>query len=129
MGRGLGVKQTPRVLIIDDDPGIRDLISLALSDEGYEVVSATNGQDALALIETSPPAVILLDTRMPVMNGQEFIRVYRTRPGPHAPVIVLSAASDADEIARDVSADDVLTKPFDLMDLIDTVAHHTSRDS
>ena len=109
--------------------------SLAQQDLGFSKFVSLgnkadiNENDLMLAWADDPDSHVILSYVEGVPNGQEFIRAYRGRPGPHAPVIVLTAASDADEIARDVSADDVLTKPFDLMDLIDTVAHHTSRDS
>lgn len=117
-----------RVLVVDDDDSIRDFVSVALSYEGYEVVSAENGEAALGAIDRGRGvAVILLDMRMPVMDGWEFARVYRERPGPHAPIIVLTAARDAADYAAQIQADGFLAKPFDLDALIRTVARHARR--
>lgn len=116
-----------RVLVVDDD-SIRDFVSVALSYEGYEVVSAENGEAALGAIDRGRGvAVILLDMRMPVMDGWEFARVYRERPGPHAPIIVLTAARDAADYAAQIQADGFLAKPFDLDALLRTVARHARR--
>lgn len=117
-----------RVLVVDDDDSIRDFVSVALAYEGYEVVSAENGEAALGAIDRGRGvAVILLDMRMPVMDGWEFARVYRERPGPHAPIIVLTAARDAADYAAQIQADGFLAKPFDLDALIRTVARHARR--
>lgn len=111
----------PRVLIVDDDEHILDFLGLALEDEGYEVDTAHNGADALTRVEASPPDVILLDLWMPVMDGWQFLREYRARPGPHAAVIALTAAQYDPVQHTDIDADAFLTKPFSLDTLIERV--------
>lgn len=106
-----------RVLVVDDDESIRELISLALEGEGYEVLTAPEGAAAMAMIVESTPDVILLDTRMPVMDGWEFARQYHQQAGVRAPLIVLSAADDPARTAAEIGADGYLAKPFDLDDL------------
>jgi CheY-like chemotaxis protein len=106
-----------RVLVVDDDESIRDLVEMALSAEGHQVMTAPHGAAALEAIAVSPPDVILLDMKMPVMDGWAFARAYREGPGPHAPIIVVTAAQDAASRADDVAADGHLPKPFDLDDL------------
>jgi CheY-like chemotaxis protein len=104
----------PQVLVVDDDEGIREFVALALSSAGYDVMSAPDGAAALELLTTSQPAVILLDMLMPKVDGWEFARLYEQRPGPHAPIIVLTAARDAQERAAEIKADAWLAKPFHL---------------
>ena len=111
-----------RILIVDDDESIRDLVTMALGAEGYEVMGARDGAAALHILATSRPAVILLDMRMPTMNGWEFAREYAQRPGPRAPLIIMSAARDAAAHAAEVEADAFLAKPFDLTDLYTCIA-------
>jgi two-component system, chemotaxis family, chemotaxis protein CheY len=118
------VGETRRVLVVDDDPDIGEFVSLALSDEGYEVVTAPHGRAALTRVEERPPDLIVLDMRMPVMDGWEFARAYRERPGPHAPIIVFTAARDAAERAAAIEANGYLAKPFSLDELLDAVARH-----
>ena len=101
-----------RVLVVDDDAAIRQFIQMALEGCGYEVTTAEDGQEALASVRAAPPRVILLDMRMPVMDGWAFTRAYRETPPPHAPIVVLTAARDAGEYASDVDADAFLAKPF-----------------
>ncbi|MCL5958095.1 MAG: response regulator [Chloroflexi bacterium] len=113
-----------RVLVVDDDDSIRELVSLALSDEGYDVVSAPDGAMAFDLIAERQPNVILLDLRMPIMDGWEFLDAYRKRPGPHAPVIALTAAREVGNTIPEIGADAFLSKPFDLEDLLNLVDHH-----
>jgi len=103
-----------QVLVVDDDEGVRELMVMALSSVGYEVVSAPDGAAALQLLATARPAVILLDLLMPTMDGWEFARLYEQRPGPHAPIIVLTAARDAQARAAEIKADAWLAKPFHL---------------
>jgi two-component system, chemotaxis family, chemotaxis protein CheY len=106
-----------RILIVDDDESIRQFIEMALTDRGYEIVTAEHGRAALESIAAHPPDLILLDMRMPVMDGWAFAKEYEKRPGPHAPVVVLTAARDAEEYATQIVADAYLPKPFDLKSL------------
>ena len=116
--------ETRPILVVDDDASIRDLIAMALVGQGYEVEAAPHGAAALEIVGHTQPSMILLDMRMPVMDGWEFARVYRGQPGPHAPIIVLTAARDAGQRAAEISADGFLGKPFDLDDLFVVVAQH-----
>jgi CheY-like chemotaxis protein len=115
---------TPKqVLVIDDDEGIRDLVAMALSARGYEVVSVGNGAAALERLATSQPAVILLDMRMPTMDGWAFAQAYEHLPEPHAPVIVMTAAHEAATRAAEIKAAAYLAKPFHLADLYACIEH------
>ena len=111
-----------RVLVIDDDPSIRQVVGYVLSDEGYDVVEAADGQAALAAIERRHPDVILLDMKMPGMDGWAFVRRYRERYGHRSPIVVLTAAQDAARRGAEVDADGYLAKPFDLDALVERVA-------
>ncbi|TAK31876.1 MAG: response regulator [Chloroflexota bacterium] len=106
---------------MDDDEAIRDFVDWALTAEGYVVATAPNGAAALALLEHQRPDVILLDVRMPVMDGWSFVRAYRELSKPHAPIILLSAARDGQNPASDIGAAAVLPKPFDLVELLTLV--------
>src|SRR5579883_981667 len=116
------------VLVVDDDTAIRGLVETVLVDEGYEVATATNGRHALEVLASVKPEVILLDIFMPVMNGPDFAAAYRQMPGPHAPIVVITAGLDGVQKARDIAADGLLTKPFDLQDLLDAVEKHASAE-
>ncbi len=111
------------VLVVDDDQAICDLIELALGDEGYEVACCTNPANALRLVVHQPPAFILLDLRMPAMNGESFVRAYRALPNATAPLVVFSAMPNVEQHAARLGAVGWITKPFDLDDLISTVDH------
>lgn len=109
------------ILVVEDDQEIRDFLALVLEGEGYAVHTAPNGEVALGLIRQQAPDLILLDMRMPVMDGWAFVPAYRGQPGPHAPIVVLTAARDAEQTAREVQADAHLGKPFNLNDLLSVV--------
>ena len=109
-----------RVLVVDDDASIRELLSAALEDDGYEVLPAKNGQDALAVCERWRPDVIVLDLMMPVMDGWTFAK--RLRERDDIPIVVLSAANDLERHAKSLGAAFVEGKPFDLDQLLPKVA-------
>ncbi len=108
------------VLVVDDDPNITAALRDSLEYEGYRVTTANNGAEALREVHDDPPALILLDMRMPVMSGWEFAERYRS-VGHTAPVIVMTAAANARTWADEIRADAVLPKPFSLDDLFDAV--------
>lgn len=112
------------ILVVDDDEVILSTLALFLADEGYVVEVAGNGQEALERAEREHPRLILLDMKMPVMDGWAFAAAYRERPGPHAPIIVMTAARDARGRAAEIAADGFLAKPFDLDRLLDLVRQH-----
>ena len=125
-GKVRGDVNAERILVVDDDESIRQIVRLCLGDEGYEVFEAANGVDALALLPACQPDLILLDVRMPVMDGWEFARRYRLGPGPHAPIVAFVAALNAEEECADLEAATILAKPFDLDDLLAIVRSHIS---
>jgi CheY-like chemotaxis protein len=104
------------VLVVDDEASIRDLVAVMLSDEGYEVVSAGNGQEALHLLAETQPDLVLTDWMMPVMGGEKLLQ---RLPGEGLAVIVMSAALDPGFQSAHVAA--FLPKPFDLGHLLATV--------
>ena len=101
---------TTSVLIVDDDPQVRSLLTSVFSDEGFMVTACADGQEALANLEPEPD-LIILDVAMPVMDGREFLREYRAA-GHCAPVLVLSA--DAASAVGAEFAVPAMNKPFDL---------------
>ncbi len=116
----VGIKIGKRVLVVDDDASIRELLSTVLEDDGYEVMPAANGEDALAVCARWRPDVIVLDLMMPVMDGWTFAK--RLRERDDIPIVVLSAANDLERHAKSVGAIEVIGKPFDLDQLIPKVA-------
>lgn len=114
----------PSVLIVDDDLDILNIVEEILSLEGYNVRTATNGLEALLRLGVEQPGLILLDMRMPVMDGWQFATHLRIRYDNLIPLVVMTAAKDAGESAREVDAEAYIAKPFDIDDLIDTVREH-----
>jgi signal transduction histidine kinase/ActR/RegA family two-component response regulator len=110
-----------RVLVVDDDESIRQLIEIVLQDEGFAVDFASDGSAALDVISRQHPDLIMLDMRMPGMDGWEFVERYRARYGHRASIIVFTAAHNAAERSAEVDADGYIAKPFDLDDLIERV--------
>jgi two-component system chemotaxis response regulator CheY len=113
------------VLVVDDDPVILATVADALDLEGYRVFTATNGQEALDALDIEDdgkqrPRVVLLDMRMPVLDGWGFMRAVRER-GLGLSVVVMTAAADARRWAREIDAHGVLSKPFELDELIGAV--------
>jgi len=108
------------VLVVDDDTSILDTVSAILSGEGYDVVSASSGQEALDAVARKQPVVILLDMRMPVMDGWAVARALRSQ-GITVPIVVMTAAESAKRWADEVGAEGYLAKPFGLDDLLATV--------
>jgi two-component system, OmpR family, response regulator VicR len=117
------------ILVVDDDDSVCDLIELTLTDEGYEVVCARNGNHALHMLQERAPALVLFNLVMPDQSGAEFITACRQLPNSAAPMIVVSGMPNLDQIAAQIGADGSLAKPFDLIALLDTVrAAHTSHE-
>lgn len=109
-----------RVLIVDDEPDIRATVSAMLEIEGYDVTEAANGADALQAFEERTPDVILLDMRMPVLDGWGFAAELRRRGYP-TPIVVMTAARDAAHWAAEISASAFVAKPFGFDDLLSAV--------
>ena len=116
--RGEGDNGT--VLVVDDDTSILDTVSSILSGEGYDVVSASSGQEALDAVARKLPLLILLDMRMPVMDGWAVARALRGQ-GISVPIVVMTAAESAQRWADEVGAEGYLAKPFGLDELLATV--------
>lgn len=114
------------VLVIDDDPDMRDVVSQALEAFDYHVTTASNGEEGLAELERGLPDLILLDMRMPVMDGWTFAAELHRRHGNQVPVVVCTAAEDTASRAREVGAVDALGKPFELDDLLRLVETYAS---
>ena len=107
------------VLIVDDDPSIRESVALLLADEGYRVHTARDGREALALLADPPPTdVVLSDVMMPLVDGYELVEEMRAK-GNLTPVILMSAGTTP---ACDLPHVHCLTKPFDAAALLALIA-------
>jgi two-component system, chemotaxis family, chemotaxis protein CheY len=111
------------VLVVDDDETIRATVSEMLDLEGYPVRLAADGAEALRSVEETPPGLILLDMRMPVLDGWGVARGLAER-GLAPKILVMSAAADARRWAREIGASAVLPKPFEIDELISLVERH-----
>ena len=107
-----------RVLIVDDDPNINQLIKLYLEKEGYETETAERGDDALNLFKKNPPQIVLLDLMLPGMDGWQVCR--EIRKISTIPIIMLTAKDETFDkvLGLELGADDYMTKPFDPKELI-----------
>lgn len=108
------------LLVVDDDPSILSTIAEILLSEDYLVETARNGLEALRVMERSRPWLVLLDMRMPVLDGWGFVQALAERR-ISVPVVVMTAAQDARAWAAEVGAAGYLAKPFDLNDLLNAV--------
>jgi DNA-binding response OmpR family regulator len=107
-----------KVLVVDDEFEIRDLLSRFLTEEGYEVILASNGEEALELAETENPEVILLDIKMPGIDGIQICKRLKARETTRfIPVIMATALWDTYSEAIESGAEDFVTKPFNLTEL------------
>jgi CheY-like chemotaxis protein len=108
------------ILVVDDEPSIRAMVAEVLESEGYPVVTASNGSEALGMVSEHPPALVILDLWMPVLDGPGFARELDAR-GLDVPIVVMTASYLAKPIAGEIGAHSVLRKPFELSDLLDAV--------
>ncbi|WP_309070153.1 response regulator transcription factor [Arthrobacter sp.] len=108
-----------KLLVVDDEPNIRELLSTSLRFAGFDVVAAANGRDALAAAETHNPDLAVLDVMLPDMDGFTVTRRLRAA-GRHFPVVFLTARDDTDDkvTGLTVGGDDYVTKPFSLDEVV-----------
>jgi CheY-like chemotaxis protein len=111
-----------RVLVIDDEPGIRLVASTALEGAGFAVETAENGIQALSMCAQHDPDVIVVDLEMPVLGGRAFVDAYRATPTANARIVVISGNS-AESEARALGCDFGLAKPFSMDELLVAVQH------
>ena len=106
-----------KILVVDDNPDIRTMLQSYLSSEGFEVLTAENGQKALFVAREGKPDCIILDMMMPEMGGSDFIRIYTSESD--IPILVLTAkVEETDKVlGLELGADDYMTKPFSLREL------------
>jgi CheY-like chemotaxis protein len=114
------------ILVVEDDEGIRSTILDLLKYSGYPVVTAEDGASALELVARGPVGLILLDLKMPVMDGWAFVRAYRRQAVQPAPIVVITAAPDAARWAAEIEATAHLAKPFELADLLAVVERYAA---
>ncbi len=114
-----------KILVIDDEPDLRELVRINLDQAGYRVETASSGRDALQALRRSPPDLVVLDLMLPDVSGTELCRKIRSDPAlAHIPVIMLTAkAAEVDRVVGfELGADDYVTKPFSPRELVLRVA-------
>ena len=107
-----------KILLVDDDPNIRQLVNLYLIKEGFEVEMAERGDEALKKVLASPPNLMLLDVMLPGMDGWQVLR--ETRKSSNVPIIMLTAKDETFDkvLGLELGADDYIAKPFDMKELV-----------
>jgi DNA-binding response OmpR family regulator len=120
-----------RILVVEDDPAVQKALKRLFESEGYTVEVQGNGQAALQSFQAAPPAVIILDLRLPKLSGRDLCKEVKAQ-APTLPIVVLSATSDVSDkvLLLELGADDYVTKPFSPRELLARVRaalRHTSR--
>jgi DNA-binding response OmpR family regulator len=108
-----------KVLVVDDELGILKILGIKLKISGYDVISAMDGEQALDLMESTKPDIMLLDIIMPGMDGFQVLE--KMQPTDHIPVIVLSARAENRSKAIEMGATDFVAKPFDVHNLVNKI--------
>ena len=116
-----------RIMVVDDDPNIRQLVSLYLEKEGFEVTAAERGDDAVKAFRASPPNLMLLDVMLPGMDGWQVCR--EVRKISNIPIIMLTAKDETFDkvLGLELGADDYIVKPFDMKELVARIKAVTRR--
>ncbi len=120
----------PSVLVVEDEPAQREVLAYNLESEGFRVIKAADGSEALLLIEEEQPDLILLDWMLPGTSGIEICRQIKSRPAFRmTPVIMLSARSEEVDKVRglETGADDYISKPYSIIELLARVKAHLRR--
>jgi CheY-like chemotaxis protein len=112
----------PRVLVVEDEPALQKVLSMRLGMEGFDVETASDGEEALSMIRAAAPDLVLTDLMMPVMDGAELIRRMRADPKLDAiPAILMTALPEAVPTGHAALHDAVLVKPFSIVELLATI--------
>lgn len=122
-----------RILVVEDDPAVQKALKRLFESEGYAVEIQSNGVSALESFQAEPPAVVILDLRLPKLSGNDVCKEIKAQ-APALPIIVLSATSDVSDkvLLLELGADDYVTKPFSPRELLARVRaalRHTSRSA
>ncbi|MEH7828357.1 phosphate regulon transcriptional regulator PhoB [Gemmobacter denitrificans] len=117
----MAAQDRPTVLLVEDEPAQREVLAYNLDAEGFEVAQAGDGEEALMLVEESPPDIIILDWMMPKLSGIEVCRRLKMRPETRGiPIILLSARAEEVDRVRglETGADDYVIKPYSVLELM-----------
>jgi diguanylate cyclase (GGDEF)-like protein len=124
----------PRILLVDDDPDILDVLEITLSEENYEILKASDGEEAIRIIKSKPLDLVLLDYNMPRMNGKQVcLEIKKDLLLQHLPIIMVTGKGELDDKVGGINAgaDDYLVKPFEPKELlarIRMILRRTQRD-
>jgi len=111
------------IVIVEDSPDLRRIVASTLLSEGYEVLSAADGVDALRVLEQTDPWLLLLDIQLPRMDGRQLIEEMKARR-IRTKVIIMTGTQNARQAAQDMQADGYLAKPFELDELSKIAERH-----
>jgi CheY-like chemotaxis protein len=117
----MSTSEAQTVLVVDDDQDLLSLVAFVLESEGFHVETASDGRQALDAVAKHLPNLILLDMKMPVMDGWEFAKQFHSKYDSQAPIVVLTAYEDAKKRAQEIGANGWVGKPFDLDALVNIV--------
>ncbi len=120
----LGQRFSRPVLVVDDDEDVRDAERQALSDDGFRVIEARDGEEAMRAVQNDPPSVVVLDVQMPGVDGPAFARALRLSLR-RVPLVILTAGDPRREADR-CNAEAYLAKPFDPRELVELVRRFAS---
>ncbi|HET9199831.1 MAG TPA: response regulator [Dehalococcoidia bacterium] len=119
---GVVPEARPTILVVEDDERIQRLVELVLRGEGYSVLQAGDGRQALDMIDSAKPDLVLLDLMLPVLDGWALRERLRQRPTTSdIPIILMSAVRNLPEAAQELEVADYLSKPFEIDDLVRSV--------
>ncbi|MDD1777293.1 MAG: response regulator [Candidatus Helarchaeota archaeon] len=108
-----------KILVVDDEPDLLKVVTFRLKKIGYDIIEATDGQKAIALIQEHRPDLILLDLRLPVIDGWEVCRRVKSDDQlKHIPIVLLTASAHNLEMTKELKAEDFLVKPFEPEELL-----------
>ncbi len=117
----MGVFKRGPVLVVEDEPSIRELLRDAFEQEGLEVVAASDGEQAIRIAKDRRPALVLLDMGLPIIDGAEVADAIRDAYGDAVPFVVVTASRRIEEAAARIGAARYFTKPFDVPELVRAV--------
>ncbi len=128
MQRSTGTTRQLRVLVVEDDDETRLMLREALTDEGFEVITAQDGSHALRTVAAGRPGVIVIDFGLPVLSGPEVVQEWRTRrPDDQVPIIGMSAQPEGPDVARRLQISTFLQKPFEVDALVTAIRADVAR--
>ncbi|UCE76857.1 MAG: response regulator [Gammaproteobacteria bacterium] len=119
----MNAKNPAKILLVDDDPALQELISISLELNGQQVLVASNGSEAMSLVDAQAPDLIILDLVMPVMDGVCFIRWLRQERASAVPVLIMTGVARPGmvEELKSSGATEVVRKPIDVTTFLDKV--------